>query len=80
MTLSVTGGSKLSRLSILEVSMVRKTLFALGVAAVLALAPSVADAQRFHGGFGGAGWRAVDGAAVGAVAVGAGAHRLWVLE
>jgi hypothetical protein len=47
-----------------EVFMLRKTLLALGVAAVLALAPSVASAQRgFHGGgfsrgfVGGGGWR-----------------------
>ncbi len=45
--------------------MIKKTLFALGVAAVLALAPGAASAQRgFHGGFGGwhgggwgGGWR-----------------------
>nr|WP_082905826.1 hypothetical protein [Bradyrhizobium centrolobii] len=38
--------------------MVKKALFALGIAAILALAPSVASAQRgFHGGFAGGGWR-----------------------
>jgi hypothetical protein len=37
--------------------MVKKAVFALGVAAVLALAPGAASAQRgFHGGFGGGGW------------------------
>ena len=36
--------------------MVKKTLFALGVAAVLALTPNVASAQRFHGGWHGGGW------------------------
>ncbi|MGV7219372.1 hypothetical protein, partial [Bradyrhizobium sp. UFLA05-112] len=37
--------------------MVKKALFALGVAAILALAPGAASAQRgFHGGFAGGGW------------------------
>jgi hypothetical protein len=36
--------------------MMKKTLFALGVAAVLALSPTVASAQRFHGGWHGGGW------------------------
>jgi len=37
--------------------MVKKTLFALSVAAVLALTPNVASAQRFHGGgWHGGGW------------------------
>jgi len=36
----------------------KKTLFALSVAAVLALTPNVASAQRFHGGgWQGGGWR-----------------------
>ena len=55
--------------------MVKRALFALGVAAVFALAPGAASAQReFHGGFAGE-----DGtAAVGAAAIGIGADRLSV--
>ncbi|MCP1765528.1 chromate transport protein ChrA [Bradyrhizobium japonicum] len=54
--------------------MVKKAFFALSVAAVLALAPGAASAQRgFHGGWHGGGWGggvAAAGEAGGAVAVG----------
>jgi len=49
--------------------MVKKTLFALSVAATLALTPNVASAQRFHGGCTGAVGMEVAGA--GAAGVGA---------
>lgn len=61
--------------------MIKKAFFALSVAAVLALVPSAASAQRgFHGGWHGGGWHGGGGEAVGAAAVGAaavGEHQLW---
>ena len=57
--------------------MVKKTLFALSVAAVLALTPNVASAQRFHGEDG---MVAVGMAVAGVAAAGVGAVPLWGLD